>query len=213
MIVSFLSQKGGVGKSTLARNLAAFASSTLGWKVLIADLDPFQGTSMEWHARRLELPLPRPPLDVGRFASAAKLDAASLRYDLVVADGRPLADKATVQTARVSELVVLPSGMSLDDLMPQLRFANELLDAGVPADRIVLAFTRVKASDTERARVREWLADAEVEALGCEIREMPAIRQAQDLGLAACEARPKTVRDEATGAAIELSLMIGEPAL
>jgi chromosome partitioning protein len=52
LIVSFVSQKGGVGKSTLSRLLAReFAS--LGWSVKIADLDISQGTSFQWRARRL----------------------------------------------------------------------------------------------------------------------------------------------------------------
>ena len=44
LIVSLVSQKGGVGKSTLARALA-MALETGGMKVLLADLDPQQSTS------------------------------------------------------------------------------------------------------------------------------------------------------------------------
>ena len=45
-------QKGGIGKSTLARLLAReYAAS--GWNVKIADLDPGQGTSFNWNNRRL----------------------------------------------------------------------------------------------------------------------------------------------------------------
>lgn len=51
-IVGFISQKGGVGKSTKAIALAREASAC-GIKTKLADLDLEQATSAEWHRRRL----------------------------------------------------------------------------------------------------------------------------------------------------------------
>ena len=51
VIVGFVSQKGGVGKSTLARALATVAAEA-GIKVKIADLDPQQQTIARWEERR-----------------------------------------------------------------------------------------------------------------------------------------------------------------
>jgi len=50
MILSMISQKGGVGKSALARLLAVEVAKA-GWSVKIADLDPAQGTSTKWKGR------------------------------------------------------------------------------------------------------------------------------------------------------------------
>lgn len=52
LIVSCLSQKGGVGKSTLAR-LVATAYATHHWRVKIADLNVKQKTSVDWSAVRM----------------------------------------------------------------------------------------------------------------------------------------------------------------
>ena len=51
IVVAFVSQKGGVGKSTLARALAVVATSAH-LKVKLADLDPLQRTLLMWMKRR-----------------------------------------------------------------------------------------------------------------------------------------------------------------
>ena len=51
--IGVVSQKGGVGKSTLSRMIACeYARS--GWNVKIADMDASQGTSFNWQRRRIE---------------------------------------------------------------------------------------------------------------------------------------------------------------
>ncbi len=49
-VISFVTQKGGTGKSTLAVNLAVTAEAN-GERVCILDLDP-QGTSAAWYETR-----------------------------------------------------------------------------------------------------------------------------------------------------------------
>ena len=52
LTVSVINQKGGVGKSTLATNLAA-AAHLAGLSTMILDLDS-QGSSFDWFVRRAE---------------------------------------------------------------------------------------------------------------------------------------------------------------
>jgi len=61
-IIAFVSQKGGVGKSTMSRALAREAANN-GLKAKIADLDTQQGTSIDWHRTRLNQGIepPSPP--------------------------------------------------------------------------------------------------------------------------------------------------------
>src|SRR5215203_4751375 len=66
-IIGVVSQKGGVGKSTLAR-LTAREFATSGWNVKIADLDVSQGTSFNWQARRLQNTV-EPAVAVERFGT------------------------------------------------------------------------------------------------------------------------------------------------
>jgi len=50
--IGFGSQKGGIGKSTLAR-ATAVALTKYGYRVRLCDLDTQQGTSIEWYRQRL----------------------------------------------------------------------------------------------------------------------------------------------------------------
>ena len=52
IVVSAISQKGGVGKSAVAR-LVAREYAASGWAVRVADFDLKQMTTTEWAARRL----------------------------------------------------------------------------------------------------------------------------------------------------------------
>ncbi len=68
VVIAFLSQKGGVSKSTLARLIARANIANAGWNVKIADLDVGQGTSFHWQGRRLQNQI-LPVIPVERFGS------------------------------------------------------------------------------------------------------------------------------------------------
>src|SRR4051812_6809986 len=89
--VSFVSQKGGVGKSTLAR-LFAVGAAHRGFRPLLADFDLEQLTCVEWNAIRLHNSV-EPDIDARAFKSLKKLRKHEDRADLVVVDTRGLADE------------------------------------------------------------------------------------------------------------------------
>lgn len=127
-LVSFVGQKGGVGKSALARLLSVGAARA-GRKVLLADFDLEQLTCLEWNAMRLRRNL-EPEIDVRAFKSLKKLRKSEERFDLVVADTRGLADDLTKDVAEESSVVFLPTGTSSDDLRPTLALARRLTKHG-----------------------------------------------------------------------------------
>jgi len=112
-VLVIASQKGGVGKSTLAVHLATEAVAQKK-RALILDLDP-QGSAMEWANRRGDLP---PDVSGANPASVAKeIERARAEgYDLVVIDTAPHADHAALQAARVANLVAIPCRPSTFDI-------------------------------------------------------------------------------------------------
>ena len=125
-IASFVGQKGGVGKSTLARVLAVAASREQ-YKVLIGDFDLEQLTCVEWSAMRMRHGI-EPDIDAQAFKSLKKLRKTVTDYDLVVVDTRGLADELTEDVSKESDVVFLPSGTSMDDLRPTLALAKKLAE-------------------------------------------------------------------------------------
>src|ERR1700761_3742918 len=112
-VIAIVSQKGGVGKSTLAVHLATEAQAQ-GQRVLLLDLDP-QGSAMEWAGRRGDLP---PDVSGANPASVAKEieRAREDGYDLVIIDTAPHADHAALQAARAADLVAIPCRPSTFDI-------------------------------------------------------------------------------------------------
>jgi chromosome partitioning protein len=185
-VVAFVSQKGGVGKSTLTRALAREAAAG-GLRVKVADLDTQQGTSVDWHRLRLGAGI-QPVVSVEAFGTAAQALAVADAYDILIIDAPARTSQATLEIARAASLVVQPTGASLDDLRPAVREFHALIKAGVPADRLIFALNRI-GTDAEEADARAYLGEAGYRVLpGCLV-ERPAYRRAQNGGYAVTETR------------------------
>lgn len=128
-IVAVLSQKGGVGKTTLALHLA------VGWthrgrRVAVIDLDP-QASAANWGARRVNR------LPIVRSAQASRLpqERAAMRAaqgEIVVLDTAPRADAVILSVAKMADLVVLPCRPSILDLEALAGTLELVQTTGVP---------------------------------------------------------------------------------
>jgi len=160
MIISFLGQKGGAGKSTLARGLAVMGA-TEGNNIIIADMDPEQQTTYKWAQRRVEGGI-LPTITVATLDTVKEAFALEESADAVVIDGTPFASSLTSEIAAGSDWVVIPVGITRDDLEPALLLAEGLVESSVISrDRIIMVVVKVpdngdkEAMATKRA-ITEW---------------------------------------------------------
>jgi chromosome partitioning protein len=183
-VIAFVSQKGGVGKSTLARALAREAAKD-GLRVKVADLDTQQTTIADWHRTRLSARL-EPIIQVQAYATAAQALAEADQFDLLIIDGPARTSQATTDIAKRADLVVQPSGASVDDLRPAVREFHALVKAGISKDRLVFALNRI-GTDTEEDEARAYIVEAGYTVLTGYLPERPAYRKAQNAGYAVTE--------------------------
>jgi chromosome partitioning protein len=193
-VVAFVSQKGGVGKSTLARALAREAVAS-GLKVKIADLDPDQATLVDWHRVRTQRAI-EPVLSVELFRNAAQALAAADGQDLLVLDGPAKASTGTTEIARRADLIVQPTGAGRDDLTPAVRVFHGLVKQGIGHDRLVFALNHI-GTESEAEAARNYIAEAGYEALPGYLPERPAYRLAQNEGFAVTETRFHGLKERA----------------
>lgn len=175
-----------MSKSSLARALAVEAARG-GLNVKIGDLDVGQGSTVDWHRDRLAAAV-EPVIAVQLHRSAKEAISASDGIDLLVLDGPARADKETLEIARVSDLVTLPTGASLDDLRPAIRTANSLTKAGIPETRLLFVLSRI-GTDAEADAARAYIREAGYRVAPGYVPERPAFRQIQNEGRAMTEVR------------------------
>jgi chromosome partitioning protein len=112
MIISFVNQKGGVGKTTTAINLA-IALKKKNHTLVFVDADP-QGSAVQWHTiednRSFEIlhhPSPIDATDIGQLA---------MNYDYVVIDAPPAIGDISKAILAVTDLAIIPLSPSALDV-------------------------------------------------------------------------------------------------
>lgn len=114
-VIVIASQKGGTGKSTMARHLAVAAGQEA--PTVLVDLDPQHTTHGWWERRTAEQP-ELAEIDTGGVAKAVRQARHRSRYDYVVIDTPPAHDdvRAVEAGLAVADLVIVPVRASPDDL-------------------------------------------------------------------------------------------------
>src|SRR5712691_2623622 len=74
--------------------------------------------------------------------------------------GAPHSTAATLKIVEPSTLAVLPTGLSLEDLKPQVLLAHELIRKGISKQKLVFALCRVGDSDALHQSARNYIQQA-----------------------------------------------------
>ena len=194
-IASFVGQKGGVGKSTLARVLAV-AAARQEYKVLLGDFDLEQLSCIEWSATRLRNGI-EPEIEARAFKSLKKLRKSVEGFDLVVVDTRGLADELTTDLSQESDVIFLPTGTSMDDLRPTLALARRLSKNRKIGNKIVLVLSKVGRSERLLETAKVTIEEAGFEVLDSIWPERDGFQADLDIGKAGSEAHNPYLREAA----------------
>ena len=151
--IALISQKGGVGKTTLATALAV-AAHLDGRSAAVVDLDPQASASFWKDARQAEEPAVTavPPTRLGAVLDAAR----STGCDWTVIDAPPMAKDIAFEAARQADFILVPTRPAVLDVMAISRTLELVVHYGRPA-AVVLSLCPVRGrevADTETA-VRE----------------------------------------------------------
>ena len=183
-IVSIISQKGGVGKTTLASALAVAAEQD-GRRAAIFDLDP-QASASFWHdTRKKDTPAVAaiPASRLGHLLQAAKETGC----DIAFIDAPPFAKDIAFEAAHHADFIFIPTRPAVLDVMAMIKTLDLVKHYEKPS-AVVLTFCPYagrELNDTEQAI-------KELGATLCPIRigNRIAFSRAQQTGLVAQEYEP-----------------------
>lgn len=202
MIISITNLKGGVGKSTISRNLAVYFASR-GNKTCIIDTDIEQRGTSDWFERRAE--------DVAHVSVFPMSTADGLAkdvkthsndgYNIIIIDGVPQLSKVATKTLLISDLLVIPLTPSIEDLKSFEKFLSRYEDAKAFRNEIpaYLLLNMYKSRINEDKEVQESLslfADFGIQKLKSQIGDRVAHRTASKYGLTAFEWDDKKAKTE-----------------
>jgi chromosome partitioning protein len=113
---ALISQKGGAGKSTLARQLSVIVGESE--PAVLIDRDPQQTTTKWWLRRQESGATPGRPdlLELSDMTLTAAIDALRAKPGALFIDTKPAVGEPEAEAARVADLVIVPVRPSPDDL-------------------------------------------------------------------------------------------------
>lgn len=180
--IALIAQKGGVGKTTMAVNLAVAA----GTKTALFDLDQ-QESAVIWADRR-KAEWPHVEFLTERRLPDGLKAAEQNGFDLAIIDTPPAAGPQAFTAAQAADLVLIPCRPSLVDLDAIRRTAQLIKSAGIPAYVIFNAAPPGATTLLDDARAIVTATGLAVAPVT--LRERGAFRAAWPLGKAVTETEP-----------------------
>ena len=161
-VIVVANPKGGVGKSTLATNIAGLYARQ-GHGVMLGDVDR-QQSSRQWLALRPEA---APKIQSWDLIGESTFKAPKGVTHMVLDTPAGLHDKLLDAVMRLAERVVIPLQPSLFDIQATHSFVNELRDHKRGADvKIGVVGMRVKENTISNDQLHQFLPKLKAPVLG-----------------------------------------------
>ncbi len=189
MILAFLNQKGGVGKTTLAVHVAA-ALARSGARVLLIDADP-QGSALDWAACRTADPL-FPVIGLPKPKLHKEVPAHIPHYEYILIDGPPRVNDLARSAIMAADLVVIPVQPSPYDVWAAKDIVDLIKDAAPYRETIksVFVINRRIVNTAIGRDVAEALAGYAIPVLAAQIAQRVAFAESAASGSTVLEDDP-----------------------
>ncbi len=202
MIIAVTNLKGGVGKSTIARNLAAYFIKK-GVKSCIIDTDLEQRTTCDWLERRDEKARNIPVFPMTTVQGLPK-DVETHSHDgykIIIIDGVPQMDQVATRTMLICDILLIPITPSIDDLKSFERFLRRFEEVKVHRENFptYLVLNKFSGRINEDKEVRSALNLFEeygITPLKATLGDRVAHRRASKYGLTAYEWEDERAKGE-----------------
>ncbi|MBI1685180.1 ParA family partition ATPase [Caulobacter hibisci] len=210
MIIAFLNQKGGVGKTTLALNLAGRWAAQ-GRRVTLLDADP-QASALDWAQARSHAGLPRAFGVVGLPRETLHLEAPEMARgaDHVIIDGPPRVAPLLRSALLAADLVLAPVQPSPLDGWASAEMLRLIDEARVyrPDLRARFVLNRCAARTIIARETAQALEQQDIGALRQRVGQRVVFATAMQAGRLAAELEPLgAAAAEIAGLAAELEAL------
>lgn len=222
MVISVMNLKGGVGKSTIAQNLAVCYAHQ-GEKICIGDTDNEQLTCMRWSGQR-DNDLPQIPVFGVTSAKSKKefttedgkafvknIKALHEDYDHVILDGTPILSELATWMILASDLIICPIEPSPADVwsLQNVRERYEQVRAlgnDIPAYILLNKYNPNRTLDQE---IEQTIGNFGMGVLKTRLHYRVAYKEAMVEGLGVIEYKDEKAKEEIQSLVSELDEIIG----
>jgi chromosome partitioning protein len=184
MIVAFVNQKGGVGKTTLALHVAG-AWAARGKRVVVIDADP-QGSALDWSEQRAREGLPRLFGVLGLARDTLHIEAPEIARDVnhVVIDASSRSAALMRSAMLAADLAMIPAQPSPFDGWASAEMLRLLQEARTFRPRLIARFVlnRCGGRTVLTRETAEALADHEPPALASRVGQRVVFADAARTG-------------------------------
>jgi chromosome partitioning protein len=196
MIIAVTNLKGGVGKTTIAVNLAVCLAQR-DYKVCVVDTDTEQRSSVKWSGQRDENLNTIPVFGVGDKLNK-EIEALDKDYEFVIIDGTPQLSERANRTILASDLILIPITPSGFDFWSFENFLERYEQAKGFKEKIHAYVLLNKFNEARNIgkEVREALSQFEIPVLKTTLAERVAYQETTIQGVGVVEYKDKKAKEE-----------------